>query len=56
MSLPNDIDLQFRRGQHGWSDAILYIDNYSYNFRLTHVFYGDPLEALVSATISLSIQ
>lgn len=54
MSLPNDIDLQFRRGKHGWSEARLYIDNEVYYFLLTHIFFGDSLESLLSATICLA--
>ena len=52
MSLSNDVDLQFRRCKYGWSEAILYVDNDVYNFVLTHIF-NDPLEALLSATVSL---
>jgi hypothetical protein len=53
MSLPNDIDLQFRREKHGWSEARLYVDNHVYDFILTHIF-DDPLESLLSATLCLA--
>lgn len=53
MSLPNDIDFQFLRRKHGWSEARLYIDDYCEEFTLTHVF-NEPLKALLSATVYLA--
>lgn len=54
MTLPNDVDFQFLRRKHGWSEARLYIDDYlSEEFILTHIF-NEPLKALLSATVCLA--
>ena len=53
MSLPDNIDFQFLRCRHGWSNARLYINGDCHDFFLTHIF-DDPLEAICSATIPLA--
>ena len=53
ISLPDDLDFQFLKCRHGWSNARLYINGDCHDFLLSHVF-GDPLEAICSATIPLA--
>ena len=54
MSLPDDVDFQFLRRIHGWSEAKLYVDGYlREEFILTHIF-DDPLEAICTATVCLA--
>ena len=50
---PNDVDFQFLRRTHGWSEARLYIDGCLQEFILTHIF-DDPLEAICTATVCLA--
>ena len=53
MSLPDDLDFQFLRCRHGWSNARLYINGNCHEFFPTHIF-ADPLEAICLATVTLA--
>src|SRR5690242_18070730 len=49
----DDVDLQLRRLEHGWSAARLWVNGTPFEFTMTHIF-GDPLEPLISTACDLS--
>lgn len=53
MDLADNVDFQYLRDVHGWSQANSFINQRRYEFYMTHVF-NDPLEAICMATVSLS--
>lgn len=53
MTVPHDIDFHLQYGKHGWSYAMIRVDDVVKNFTMTHVF-SNPLFAICESAHQLS--